>query len=110
MVVATSVVHVIFLIVIVGFLLGLAAICALKGKWVFFVLGFFSGLFWIIGASRLGKPNSYWARHRYEDLEIAEAEQHFSRRPIPHWGGSPFREGVEKPKPVPDDADLGKMQ
>jgi hypothetical protein len=62
---------------------------------VFFVLGWFSDLFWIVGASRLAKPGSYWAKPRYGELEMAEAERRFSRKPIPHWGGSPFRESVK---------------
>jgi hypothetical protein len=78
------------LIVIAG-LLAVAVICAMKGKWAFFALGWFSGIFWIIGASRLAKPNSYWARRRYGELEMAEAERRFSRRLIPRRGKSPYR-------------------
>jgi hypothetical protein len=84
---------------LIGGLLSLAVICAMKGKWVFFVLGWFSGLFWIVGASRLGKPRSYWAGRRYGELEIAEAERRFDGRLVPHWGGSPFREGIEPSDP-----------
>jgi hypothetical protein len=75
-----SVGRVVFGVVLVGVLIGFAVICAMKGKWVFFALGFFSGVFWIIGALRLGKPKSYWAGRRYGDLKIAEAERRFSRR------------------------------
>lgn len=89
---ATSAAGLIFGVILIGLLLAAAVICAMKGKWVFFVMGWFSGIFWIIGASRLGKPNSYWARRRYEDLELAEAQRRFSRRPFPRLGGSPFRE------------------
>jgi hypothetical protein len=85
-------------LILIGGLLSLGVICVMKGKWVFFVLGWFSGIFWIIGASRLGKPHSYWARRRYGDLELAEAERRFSRRLFPRWGGSPFRDRVpERP-------------
>ena len=73
--IAASVAGLIFGLIVIGGLLGLAVMCAMKGKWIFFVLGWFSGIFWIIGASRLGKPHSYWARRRYGDLEIAEAER-----------------------------------
>jgi hypothetical protein len=72
----------------------MAVLSAMKGKWVFFILGWFSGIFWIIGAARLAKPNSYWAKRRYGQLEMAEAERRFSRKVIPHWGGSPHRESV----------------
>jgi hypothetical protein len=91
---ATSAVHVVFIVVILGGLLSLAVICAMKGKWGFFVLGWFSGIFWIVGAARLAKPESFWAKRRYGELEIAEAERRFSRKVIPHWGGSPNRESV----------------
>jgi hypothetical protein len=90
---------------LIGALLSLAVICAMKGKWIFFALGWFSGIFWIIGAARLGKLHSYWARRRYADLEIAEAERRFSRWLFPRWGGSPFREGV----PEPPDSGAGRM-
>ena len=33
-------------------------VCAMKGKSIFFPLGLLSGIFWIIGASGLAKPNS----------------------------------------------------
>jgi Mn2+/Fe2+ NRAMP family transporter len=67
--VATSVGGLIFGLVLIGALLSAAMICAMKGKWVFFVVGWFNGIFWIIGASRLAKPNSRWAKRRYGDLE-----------------------------------------
>jgi hypothetical protein len=108
--VATSVGGLIFGLVLIGALLSVAVICAMKGKWVFFVVGWFNGIFWIIGASRLAKPNSHWAKRRYGDLEMAEAERRFSRKLLPHWGSSSFREGVGGPKPDPSDADLGRMR
>jgi hypothetical protein len=101
---ASSVVGLVLGLVLIVVLLGLGVICGMKGKWVFLVVGFFSGIFWIIGASRLGKPSSFWARRWYEDAEIAEAERRFSRWPIPHWGGSPFREGVEEARPPSPDS------
>jgi hypothetical protein len=81
--VATSVGGLIFGLVLIGLLLSAGVICAMKGKWIFFVVGWFSGIFWIIGASRLAKPNSYWAKRRYGDLEIAESERRFSRKLFP---------------------------
>jgi hypothetical protein len=75
---------------LIGF--GLAVVCALKGKWAFALFGLVFGVFWLIGATRLAKPRSWWARRIYEDDEIKEAERRFSRKPIPYWGGSPFRE------------------
>jgi hypothetical protein len=69
----------IFGVILIGGLLSVAVVCAMKGKWLFFVLGWFSGLFWIVGALRLAKPDSYWARRRYGSHELAEAERRFSR-------------------------------
>jgi hypothetical protein len=106
---ATSVVGFIFGLALIGLLLCAAVICAMKGKWIFFVLGWLNGIFWIIGASRLGKPNSFWAKRRYGDLEITEAKRRFSGRLFPRWGSSSFREGVDCSQPDPRDADLGRM-
>jgi hypothetical protein len=103
---ATSVVGEIVGLLFIVLLLGLGVVCAMKGKWVFFVLGWFTGMFWIIGASRLGKPNSFWARRRYEPAEIAEAERRFARTLVPRWGGSPWRAGVVRSDSGEDD--LGK--
>jgi hypothetical protein len=71
-------------LVLVG-LLALGVICAMKGKWLFYVLGCFAGVFWIVGAMRLAKPNSYWAEHRYGEVEMAEALRRFSRKPFRCW-------------------------
>jgi hypothetical protein len=76
--IGVSVGRTVFGVVLVGALIGFAVVCAMKGKWVFFVLGFFSGVFWIVGALRLGKPKSHWAMRRYGDLRIVEAERRFS--------------------------------
>jgi heme O synthase-like polyprenyltransferase len=65
---------------LIAALLALAVICAMKGKWVFFVLGWFSGIFWMVGAWRLAKPNSYWVKRRYGDAELTEAQLRFPRR------------------------------
>ena len=78
---ASSVGHLVVGLVLIGGLLGLATICAMKGKWVFFALGWFSGIFWIVGALRIAKPSSYWARKHYNERQLAIAEQRFSRNP-----------------------------
>jgi hypothetical protein len=74
---ASSFAHVILGLALIGVLLGCGAVCAMKGKWVFFVLGWFSGIFWIVGACRLGKPNSYWAKRRYGTVKLREAQLNF---------------------------------
>jgi hypothetical protein len=76
---ATGVGLIVGLMLILG-LLSLAVICAMKGKWVFFVLGWFSGIFWLVGASRLALPYSFWARRWYSDAKMADARRRFARR------------------------------
>lgn len=98
-----------FGVVLIGGLLWLAVICAMKGKWVFFVVGWFSGIFWIVGAWRLGKPSSYWAKRRYGDAELREAERRFSGGVFPRLGDSSFRQRADGRSSDPPDADLGKM-
>jgi hypothetical protein len=78
---ATSAAGLVFGLILIGALLALAVICAMKGKWVFFALGWFSGIFWLVGASRLAKPDSRWAKRRYGELELERARQRFSKRP-----------------------------
>jgi hypothetical protein len=57
--------------------LGLAVVCALKGKWGFVALGFLVPLLWLIGAVKVAKPRSWWAKQYYGDATMSEAEQHF---------------------------------
>lgn len=66
--------------------LGLAVICAMKGKWVFAVLGLAAHLFAIVGAMRMAKPGSFWARRWYDEAQIAEAQRRFARKFVPRWG------------------------
>jgi hypothetical protein len=80
MLIATSVAGVLFGLILIGGLVSLAAICAMKGKWVFFALGWFSGIFWVVGAARLAKPWSRWARTRYGGQNMEAAERRFPRR------------------------------
>jgi hypothetical protein len=73
-------------------------ICALKDKWVFFALGLvailltlgsvsnpvgrpgvFVSFFPIIGAIRLAKPNSSWAKKYYGDVKMGIAARRFIR-------------------------------
>jgi hypothetical protein len=48
-------------IVTYGVLLGCAVICGMKGKLGFVALGLVIPIFWIVGAVRPAKPDSYWA-------------------------------------------------
>ena len=72
-----------YLVVIVGFSL----ICALKGKLVTAVIGILLQPVAIIGAIRLAKPDSYWARHRYPSRPKREerAERRFGAAYERRW-------------------------
>lgn len=69
-------------LILIGGLLTAAVVCAMKGKWVFFAFGWFSGVWWIVGAMRLAKPQSRWAKRRYGDVDLERARERFSRRPL----------------------------
>lgn len=49
-------------IVASALVLGCFAICAMKGKLGFVAFGVILPIFWIVGAVRPAKPNSFWAR------------------------------------------------
>jgi hypothetical protein len=56
-----------------------AMVCVLKGKIPFGLIGLFFPLVSIVGAIRLAKPDSPWARRRYRDRpkKMARAERRF---------------------------------
>jgi len=63
-----------------GFI-ALGVICALKGKYVTAALGVLVPVWlWPIGAIRLAKPGSVWARHLYGDAKLARASERYVRR------------------------------
>jgi hypothetical protein len=55
-------------------------IAALKGKWRMAVVDLFFTLFVYIGAVRLAKPGSLWARRFYSDEKLRRALVRYSRR------------------------------
>jgi hypothetical protein len=61
-------------------------------------LGSFNGIFWIVGVLRLAKPNSYWAKRRYGESQLREAQRRF------HGEAR-----VDSEKPDVPDVGLGKM-
>ncbi len=71
---------------IIGFVVALVCaaitITALKGKYTMLVLAFFVGsvVVWTIGACRLAKPWSVWARTFYEEERMAVARSRFPER------------------------------
>ena len=68
-------------LVILVLVLWLATIVVngLKGKYVFTVLAILGSLWAVIGAIRLAKPNSWWARHRYLPLEDPERPSSYGK-------------------------------
>jgi hypothetical protein len=68
-------------IIALGVVLILAVMCALKGKYLFAVAGMIAPFFSLVGAIRLAKPGSWWARKRYpEGSEKAKrAEERYER-------------------------------
>ena len=68
--------------VAVTVILGLAVMCFLKGRVLFGVIGVFIPVVAFVGAVRLARPSSPWARWRYGDKRLEEAHARFdpSRR------------------------------
>ncbi len=76
-------------LVIFAWLIGVPLACALKGKWWFMLFALLGGWLGLVGAIRLAKPDSYWARHWYGDEKMATTEQRFApdpalSEPAPH--------------------------
>jgi hypothetical protein len=61
-------------------LLVLPVINALKGKWWFALFAMAGGWLGVVGAIRLAKPHSYWARHWYGEAKMARTMQRFDGR------------------------------
>lgn len=79
----------------------LSVICMLKGKVTTGVVGIVIGIIAFVGAVRLAKPGSWWARHRYarRPKRAARAADRFGPRYQRRWnrlrdlaGGAPSRE------------------
>jgi hypothetical protein len=91
----------------------LALLCILKGKYRTALFGLFVAPIGLIGAVRLGRPNSIWARHRYQGEKLERATRRaadFDHRWAPlqtDWedfiGGRPSQPNPP-PSPVPDDS------
>jgi hypothetical protein len=55
----------ILVLALAGAILGSIVVCALKGKWGMVTGGLVIHILWSVGAIRLAKPNSWWARRYY---------------------------------------------
>jgi hypothetical protein len=89
----------------------LAVVCALKGKYRTALFGLFVPVVGLIGAVRLARPNSIWARHRYRGKRLERATHRaadFDRRWKPvltDWedliGGRPSLPNPASPASAP---------
>ena len=62
-------------------IIALGVVCALKGKYVTAALGILVPVWlWPIGAIRLAKPDSLWARQLYGPAKLARASERHARR------------------------------
>jgi hypothetical protein len=58
--------------------------CVLKGKYRLTLFGLFLFPIWIVGALRLARPESRWAKRWYKPKKLARA-QHRTERQDAHW-------------------------
>src|SRR4051794_13255263 len=59
---------------IFGTIFGSAVICGLKGKYGMVAGGLVVHPLWLVGAIRLAKPDSWWARRHYDGHKLMEAQ------------------------------------
>lgn len=59
---------------IVGVILAAVVVCGLKGKYGMIAGGLIVHVLWYVGAIRLAKPNSWWARRFYSGSKLEEAQ------------------------------------
>lgn len=62
----------------------LCVICFLKGKLIWGVLGIYLGPIALVGASRLAKPGSWWARRRYGPAKLARSTDRYGAEATIH--------------------------
>jgi hypothetical protein len=63
-----------------------AVTCFLKGKWTFAALSLLAWPFGLVGALRLARPTSLWARRFYGERRQAEADARYPEdRRMPMW-------------------------
>jgi hypothetical protein len=63
---------------VVILVVGLASLCFAKGRVLLGMIGLFIPVVAAIGAVRLGKPNSLWARRRYSSARLEKARSRFA--------------------------------
>lgn len=70
----------------------LTYVCVAKGKFRMALFGAFIAVLALLGAARLARPGSRWARRRYDDEHVARAVGRAERfdarwRPLTDWAG-----------------------
>ncbi len=73
-------VQIIIAILAVAINLAIVVITFMKGKYVFGIIGIFIPLFALFGACRQAKPDSSWARSRYDDIQMARSIERYPGR------------------------------
>ena len=64
-------------LLLVGFHLATAGVCFVKGKIATGLIGIVVPIVATVGAIRLAKPSSVWARRRYSDAKLIRSRQRF---------------------------------
>ena len=74
---------------VLGTILGAVVVCGLKGKYGMIAGGILLHPLWFVGAIRLAKPDSFWARRKYGENKVEAAR---SRHP----GGKSLTGGSDR--------------
>jgi hypothetical protein len=61
----------------VAFNLAIAGVCMIKGKLATGLVGIVFPIVAVVGAMRLAKPSSAWARRRYSDAKLGKAQRRY---------------------------------
>ena len=64
--------------------LGLAYVCFRKGKLMWGVVGVYIPLAGLIGALRLAKPTSAWARKHYDEAKLTRSRERYAKEAVMH--------------------------
>ena len=71
----------------VDVVIGLAGICFAKGRVLLGVIGLFIPIAALVGATRLARPDTPWAKWRYDAARQARAQARFAAsRPLSRAG------------------------
>ena len=57
--------------------LSFVVVCGLKGKLLWAVFGVYFWPVGLTGAVRIAKPDSWWARNRYDAAKLARADERY---------------------------------